>query len=314
MHIIDPDAALSDEVGRVRQRGALRHGGAGSRARLRRTTERRRNCQRCACGGGEGGSLVGGGGGSSPGASTAAADAPADKALFVPKPPLPNRDLFYTPPSPLPTNATPGTILKWRRQGLTLDPVGRKPVPGADAYTVMFVSTTARGELVALVGAVFVPRAPWAGGLGFPRPLVSFSDATRGLGDKCASTWMYAMGVDVEGMWVAAMLKKGWAVAVFDRQALFFCLSGLLCGEGGRGWVVERCRYCFLGCCRGVVGRAVRAVGGSGAAAVGLLGVGWRQRGGCGGAGGAGRLRRGSGGCPSPAPLPPVRKLQKIIC
>ena len=172
----------------------------------------------------------------------AAANTSAPSPVLPPA--SPDHDPFYTPPSPLPSNATPGTILKWRRQGLTLDPVGRVPVPGVDAFTVMFVSTTARGAPVALVAAVFVPRTPWVGGDGggggdgrasstpTPRPLVAFSDATRGLGDKCASTWMYATGMDAEGPWVMALLDRGWGVVVFDRQA-----SERGCGrEEGRRW------------------------------------------------------------------------------
>src|SRR5690606_21537982 len=43
--------------------------------------------------------------------------------------PTPDKDAFYTPPSPL-GSGTPGTVIRSRASTFTLDPVARTPMPG----------------------------------------------------------------------------------------------------------------------------------------------------------------------------------------
>ena len=129
--------------------------------------------------------------------------------------PTPDQDPFYTPPSPLPVVAN-GDIIRSRESVFTLDPVNRTPVPGVSSHQVLYRSTDANGQAIAVSGTVLVPTTPYLGN----RPLVSYAVGTRGLGDHCAPSYTLSQGIDYEGLFIQAMLARGWAVAVSDYEGL----------------------------------------------------------------------------------------------
>lgn len=127
----------------------------------------------------------------------------------------PDEDAFYTPPPALP--AVNGDLIRSRSSVFTLDPDHRTPVPGTKAWQVLYRSTDAGGQPIAVSGMVIVPTTPWPVG---NRPLVSYAVGTRGLGDACAPSYSLSNGFDYEATFVSTALAKGWAVAVSDYQGL----------------------------------------------------------------------------------------------
>jgi hypothetical protein len=132
-------------------------------------------------------------------------------------PPFPGDDAFYQPPSPLPAGA-PGDVIRSRPATYTLDPIAKAPVAGVTSTQILYRSTDALGQPMAVSGTVLVPTAPWAG-LG-PRPMVTYGVGTRGLGDDCAPSYTLTQGADYEGFFIKALLDQGWAVVVSDYQGL----------------------------------------------------------------------------------------------
>lgn len=129
----------------------------------------------------------------------------------------PSDDPFYDPPAPLPSGQ-PGDVIEVRSSTFTLDPVLKAPVPGITSRQVLYHSTDAQNQPIAVSGTVLVPDAPWWG-FG-SRPIVTYSVGTRGLGDDCAPSHTLTQGTDYEGLFIKAALSKGWAVAVTDYQGL----------------------------------------------------------------------------------------------
>ena len=149
-------------------------------------------------------------GGPPAGAAPSAPAAPAAPAA------APGDDPFYTPPSPLTGN--PGDVIRSRASVFTLDPITRSPAPGVTATQVLYRSTSATGGANAVSGTVLVPTAPWSGR--GSRPLVTYAPGTRGVGDICAPSYVMTQGTDYEGLFVAGLLARGWAVAVTDYEGL----------------------------------------------------------------------------------------------
>lgn len=138
-------------------------------------------------------------------------------ALAACRPPLPSQDPFFDP-GPPPANSEPGDILAVRPSSFTVDPVALTPVPGVDSWQIQYRSTDALGEPTVVSGTVLVPTLPWLGW--GPRPVVTYSVGTRGLGDDCAPSYTLTQGTDYEGPFIAATLAKGWAVVVTDYEGL----------------------------------------------------------------------------------------------
>lgn len=138
-------------------------------------------------------------------------------ALAACDPPTPDQDAFYTPPSPLPAGQ-PGDIIKSRISTFTLDPAAHTPVAGVRSTQVLYRSTNALGQAMAVSGTVLVPTTAWAGP--GSRPLLSWAVGTRGVGDKCAPSYTLTQGADYEGLFIKAALDRGWAVAVSDYEGL----------------------------------------------------------------------------------------------
>jgi hypothetical protein len=114
---------------------------------------------------------------------------------------------FYVPPDPLPPGQH-GDII-WCR------PV-TSPAPGANAWQILYLSTTVSGAPTAVSGTVLVPTAAYPG----TRPLVAYASGTQGWGDQCAPSREMAAGTFDEQFAVDNLLAQGWAVAVTDYPGL----------------------------------------------------------------------------------------------
>lgn len=145
--------------------------------------------------------------------------APAKAAKAADGPPIgPNGPAFYVPPANLPDD--PGDLIRYRSTPFYSAPLIRS---GAKAWKVLYRSSTATGDPVAVSGLVLVPRTPWSGG--GPRPVVSFSPGTTGMADRCAVSRAVTVPAAhpttlYEAPFIAMLLSRGWAVAVTDYQGL----------------------------------------------------------------------------------------------
>jgi Secretory lipase len=119
----------------------------------------------------------------------------------------PAGNAFYVPPNPLPTGQH-GDII-WCR------PVA-SPAPGANAWQILYLSTTVSGARTAVSGTVLVPTGAYPG----TRPVTAYASGTQGWGDQCAPSREMASGSYDEQFAVDNLLSRGWAVAVTDYPGL----------------------------------------------------------------------------------------------
>jgi hypothetical protein len=119
----------------------------------------------------------------------------------------PPGNAFYAPPSPLPAGS-PGDII-WSRPSAS-------PVSSANAWQVLYLSTTALGQPTAVSGTVIVPTSAYPG----TRPLVAYAAGTQGWGDQCAPSQEIVAGNFDEEFAVNNLLSKGWAVVLTDYPGL----------------------------------------------------------------------------------------------
>ncbi|KHL19292.1 secretory lipase [Mumia flava] len=136
---------------------------------------------------------------------------------------------FYTPPSSLP--AADGAVVRSEPLKLGLSLPGLDgPLPGT-ATRLMYKSTDANDEPVAVTGAYIEPAARWSGW--GPRPLVVLAPGTLGQGDQCAASLALenpltlslgstesTVSVGYENLAIYRLLAKGVAVAVTDYVGL----------------------------------------------------------------------------------------------
>ncbi|WP_282085836.1 lipase family protein [Streptomyces tendae] len=132
---------------------------------------------------------------------------------------------FYTPPSELP--GADGTLIRHEPLPLALSLPGIDgPLPGR-ATRLMYKSTDANGEPVAVTGAYIEPAARWRGD--GPRPLVAVAPGTMGQGDQCAASMALehplrlngqTVSVGYEDLSVYRLLLRGVAVVVTDYVGL----------------------------------------------------------------------------------------------
>ncbi|MFC0038323.1 lipase family protein [Actinomadura rayongensis] len=134
-------------------------------------------------------------------ASAAPGRAPFDAA--------PPGDDFYTPPSPLPAGA-PGDVIR-ARPSKAGPPTARSL---ANAWEVMFLSTTADGKPNAVTGTVLVPKGVDPA----KAPIVAFAPGTSGPAFRCAPSKMIDSGSFYEQAMLNELLKRKWAVAVPDYE------------------------------------------------------------------------------------------------
>jgi fermentation-respiration switch protein FrsA (DUF1100 family) len=121
-------------------------------------------------------------------------------------------EAFYLPPDPL-EPGPPGAILR-------AQPIDAYLAPGvrlrANAWRVLYRSTSATGEPTTVSGTVLIPR----GRTSKPRPLIGYAVGTHGIGDSAAPSRLIARGVEWEAGLIAMVLARGWAVAITDYQGL----------------------------------------------------------------------------------------------
>jgi hypothetical protein len=142
-----------------------------------------------------------------PAASASAASATTSRAAQSAILPAPSGDAFYVPPNPLPPGS-PGDVI-WYRSSPS-------PVAGANAWQILYRSTTALGAPTAVSGTVIVPTAPYSG----TRPVVAYAAGTQGWGPQCAPSKEIVAGDFDEEFAVNNLLAKGWAVVVTDYPGL----------------------------------------------------------------------------------------------
>ena len=144
-----------------------------------------------------------------------------------PDPPGLQYQAFYTPPDPLPPGRS-GDLIRTEPSRLVLEPSGQLGAYVASGTRIMYRSTDARGNPVAVTGTYFEPDNPWPGD--GPRPLISLAVATHGQGDQCAPSRLFNQGIhfssgldiafESEEGFIATMVARGFAIVVTDYEGL----------------------------------------------------------------------------------------------
>ncbi|WP_449870942.1 lipase family protein [Mycobacterium simulans] len=134
---------------------------------------------------------------------------------------------FYTPPDPLPPGR-PGDLIRAEPSRLVLEPSGQLGAIMATGTRIMYRSTDARGNPIAVTGTYFEPDNPWPGS--GSRPLISYAPGTQGQGDQCAPSRMFNQGIhwsawldfmaNYEETFVATMVARGFAEVMTDYEGL----------------------------------------------------------------------------------------------
>lgn len=115
-------------------------------------------------------------------------------------------DAFYRPPDPLPSTA-PGDVLR-------VEPVTRGIPDGADAWRVLYVSTTPTGEPVAVSALVVAGRAASQGA----RPVLAWAHGTSGVVPRCAPSLARRPLFGIPAL--AEVLAEGWVLVATDYPGL----------------------------------------------------------------------------------------------
>lgn len=121
-------------------------------------------------------------------------------------------DPFYDPPAPLPTGA-PGTLIK--AEPMTVRMLPLIPLPLLRSWRIMYLSTDANDEPIAVTGTLIVPQTPWLVGR---RPLVSYAVGGHGMGEQCTPSIQFNQGRQFETAVIGNYLLQGWAVVLTDYQ------------------------------------------------------------------------------------------------
>ncbi|OHU56371.1 triacylglycerol lipase [Mycobacteroides chelonae] len=139
----------------------------------------------------------------------------------------PQYEAFYLPPDPLPVGA-PGDVIRSEPSRLVLEPSGQLGAIMAAGTRVMYRSTDARGNPIAVTGTYFEPYNDWPGK--GPRPLIVYAPGTQGQGNQCAPSRMFNQGIHYSGGWdimvnyeegfIATLVARGFAVVMTDYQGL----------------------------------------------------------------------------------------------
>ncbi|WP_156755350.1 lipase family protein [Actinokineospora pegani] len=132
------------------------------------------------------------------------APSPAEAA---PAPPLPGPagDPFYLPPDPLP-QGSPGDVVRWRPSVAPLNALN------ANSWQVMYLSTNALGERIAVTGTVMTPR------FGAPKAVVGYAVGTQGPAFKCTPSKAIERGTLYDQPAINDNISAGFAVAVTDYE------------------------------------------------------------------------------------------------
>jgi hypothetical protein len=134
---------------------------------------------------------------------------------------------FYTPPDPLPPGR-PGDVVRSEPSRLVLEPSGQLGAIMATGTRIMYRSTDARGNPMAVTGTYFEPFNDWPGQ--GSRPLIVYGPGTQGQGDQCAPSRQFNQGIhfspyldiafNYEELFVATMVARGFAIVMTDYQGL----------------------------------------------------------------------------------------------
>ncbi|WP_220451234.1 lipase family protein [Nocardioides dongkuii] len=122
---------------------------------------------------------------------------------------------FYEAPAQLPP--ANGDLIRSEPMTYTLDPAGATTV-GFTSSRMLYRSTDRTGKPIAVSGSVIVPKKPWAGA--GPRPVIGYAVGTQGVGDACAPSRQFSEGFEYEGVFMAGLLARGYALAVTDYEGL----------------------------------------------------------------------------------------------
>lgn len=124
---------------------------------------------------------------------------------------------FYVPPTPLP-DGKPGDIIRAER--LDFSRAITKPPKGTIGWRVMYLSTRATGEPVAVTGTVLMRSDVVPAQGAENRPIVSYGNEAQGMGDNCAVSRLLVYGHTGEIALWQDLLKAGYAVASSDLEGL----------------------------------------------------------------------------------------------
>jgi hypothetical protein len=119
---------------------------------------------------------------------------------------------FYTPPSVLPSAA--GAVIRTEALPLALSLPGITGTLPGRATRLMYRSTDAGGQPVAVTGAYVEPAARWRGA--GPRPLVVLAPGTMGQGDQCSTSLALQRGL-VLGLGNQTTVSIGYEVLAMYR-------------------------------------------------------------------------------------------------
>ncbi|WP_082972603.1 lipase family protein [Mycobacterium sp. 1245852.3] len=130
---------------------------------------------------------------------------------------------FYTPPNPMPAGK-PGDLIRTEPTHLVLEPSGKLGAFVGTGTRIMYRSTDAQGNPVAVTGTYIEPDPPWPGK--GPRPLIAYAVGPYGVGEQCAPSRLFDQGIhfsqgfdltlNYEEGFIATLLARGFAIVVTD--------------------------------------------------------------------------------------------------
>jgi triacylglycerol lipase len=109
---------------------------------------------------------------------------------------------------------------------LVLEPSGQLGAFVGTGTRIMYRSTDAQGNPVAVTGTYIEPDNPWPGK--GPRPLIAYATIVYGMGEQCAPSRLFNQGIhasldtgfdlmfNLEEGWIATLLARGFAIVVTD--------------------------------------------------------------------------------------------------
>ena len=142
---------------------------------------------------------------------------------------------FYTPPDPLPPGQN-GDVIRTEPSRLVLEPSGQLGAFVGTGTRIMYRSTDAKGNPVAVTGTYIEPDVPWPGN--GPRPLIAYAASAYGMGEQCAPSRLFSQGIhasldtgfdlmfNVEEGFVATLLARGFAIVVTDGVGMGVHIAG----------------------------------------------------------------------------------------
>jgi dienelactone hydrolase len=88
---------------------------------------------------------------------------------------------------------------------------------GVNAWRIMYRSTDAQDQPIAVTGTLLVPQTPWLFGR---RPLVDYAVGSHGSGQQCTPSIQLHQGLQFETTVITNYLAQGWAIMIPDYQRL----------------------------------------------------------------------------------------------